>query len=284
MAIYPHLEARLETIKTHGDLVRDRALSQVGGKGLFVKEIENALLAHEIDIAVHSLKDMPTEQPSSLVLGVILARADPRDALVVRGSQANLLGLPEGAIVGTSSLRRRAQMLAQRPDLEVRDLRGNVDTRLRKLHSGQYNAIVLAAAGLIRLGRTDTISQYLPPELMLPAVGQGALCIEHRADDEATRQLLEPLEHAPTRLATSAERAFLHRLEGGCQVPVAAYGQVASDRLHLQGLAASLDGKQLVRLEIEGPASTATNLGSQLAERVLAAGGEEILEEIRHGS
>jgi hydroxymethylbilane synthase len=283
-AIRPHLDLHLKTIKTHGDLVRDRALSQVGGKGLFVKEIESALLAGEIDLAVHSLKDMPTELPRGLALGAILARADARDALVVRGQGTDLADLPEGAVVGTSSLRRRAQVLAQRPDLRVRDLRGNVDTRLRKLRSGQYDAVVLAAAGLVRLGHADEIDQYLPPNLMLPAVGQGALCVEIRANDSATRSLLAPLDHEPTHQATSAERAFLHRLEGGCQVPVAAYGQVHDSELQLWGLAASLDGKQLVKDEIRGPATSAVRLGSELAERVLAGGGQAILEEIRRGS
>jgi hydroxymethylbilane synthase len=277
----PELDTQLKTIKTQGDLVRDRALSQVGGKGLFVKEIENALLAGEIDLAVHSLKDMPTEQPRGLALGAVLPRADARDALVTRRQQTDLAGLPEGAIVGTSSLRRKAQVLALRPDLQVHDLRGNVDTRLGKLRSGQYDAVVLAAAGLIRLGHADEIDQYLPPHLVLPAVGQGALCIEVRADDAATRNLLAPLDHAPTRLATTAERAFLHRLEGGCQVPIAAYGQVEGDQLHLWGLVAALDGSQLVKEEILGPVEEPVGLGAKLAEQLLAAGGGVVLEAIR---
>ncbi len=283
-AIYPHLDPQLKTIKTHGDLVRDRALSQVGGKGLFVKEIENALLAGEIDLAVHSLKDMPTELPRGLALGVVLARADARDALVVRGQRTDLAGLPDGAIVGTSSLRRKAQVLAFRPDLAVRDLRGNVDTRLRKLHSGQYDAVVLAAAGLLRLGYEGEIGQYLPVDLVLPAVGQGALCVEIRVGDDATQRLLAPLNHTATRQATSAERAFLHCLEGGCQVPIGAYGEVDGDQLCLRGLVASLDGARLVGDEIRGPSADPVRLGTELAERVLAAGGAALLEEIRHGS
>jgi hydroxymethylbilane synthase len=214
-AIHPELDVVVKTIQTRGDVVRDRALSQVGGKGLFVKEIEQALLAGEIDLAVHSLKDMPTEQPDSLALGAILERADPRDALVVRDGGDGLSGLASGARVGTSSLRRRAQLLAVRPDLEVLDLRGNVDTRLRKLGEGRYEAVVLAAAGLARLGHAEAITQFLPVETMLPAVGQGALCIEVRSDDKATRGLISMLDHMPTRQATEAERAFLHRLEGG---------------------------------------------------------------------
>lgn len=282
--IEPHLDLRLKTIKTHGDLVRDRALSQVGGKGLFVKEIETALLTSEIDLAVHSLKDMPTEQLDGLALGAILERADARDALVFGGRQQDLAELPRGARVGTSSLRRRAQLLSQRPDLQILDLRGNVDTRLRKLQSGEYEAVVLAAAGLLRLGYADAIGQYLPPDLMLPAVGQGALCVEVRADDDATCSLLAPLDHTPTRQAISAERAFLHCLEGGCQVPIGAYGEVDGDQLHLRGLVASLDGTRLVGDEIRGPAASPMSLGTELAERVLAAGGAAVLDGVRHGS
>jgi hydroxymethylbilane synthase len=284
LASNPGLRVELKTIKTHGDLVRDRALSQVGGKGLFVKEIENALLAGEIDLAVHSLKDMPTEQPDGLVFGAILERADARDALAVADKQRGLAELPQGSRVGTSSLRRRAQLLARRPDLRVLDLRGNVDTRLGKLYAGDYDAIVLAAAGLDRLGHAEAIGQYLPLEIMLPAVGQGALCVEIRAGDVATQQLIGPLDHSPTRQASSAERALLHRLEGGCQVPVGAYGEVTGEQLHLRGMVASLDGTRLVTDEIRGPATESPSLGTRLAERLLAAGGEAILEEIRRAS
>jgi len=231
-AAAPDLDVQIKIIQTRGDLVRDRALSQVGGKGLFVKEIENALLTGEIDLAVHSLKDMPTEQPEGLSLGSILERAEPRDALVVRGGAGGLEGLPSGARVGTSSLRRRAQLLAVRPDLQLLDLRGNVDTRLRKLREGQYDAVVLAVAGLVRLGYADAINQVLPLDLMLPAPGQGALCIEVRADDGSTQDLIAALDHPPTRWAAQAERAFLRRLEGGCQVPIGAYAEVSGDLLH----------------------------------------------------
>jgi hydroxymethylbilane synthase len=283
-ALHPELDVVVKTIQTRGDLVRDRALSQVGGKGLFVKEIEQALLAGEIDLAVHSLKDMPTEQPDSLVLGAILARADSRDALVVRDGGDDLSGLASGARVGTSSLRRRAQLLAVRPDLEVLDLRGNVDTRLRKLDEGRYEAVVLAAAGLARLGHAEAITQFLPVETMLPAVGQGALCIEVRSDDEATRGLISMLDHPPTRQATQAERAFLHRLEGGCQVPIGAYAEATEGMLRLRGLIAALDGSRLVRDEIHGPAADAAQLGTVLAESMRSAGGEAILEKIRRDS
>jgi hydroxymethylbilane synthase len=279
----PDLEIQVRLIRTRGDLVRDRALSQVGGKGLFVKELENSLLAAEIELAVHSLKDMPTELPSGLALAAIPERADPRDALLAREGESNLLALPTGARVGTSSLRRRSQLLAARPDLEVLDLRGNVDTRLRKLHGGEYDAVVLAAAGLIRLGRAEAIGEYLPADLMLPAAGQGALCAEVRADDEQTCALLAPLDHRPTRQATQAERAFLRRLEGGCQVPIGAYAVVEGDQLYLRGLIASLDGHRVVKDELRGPATKADLLGVELAERVLAAGGEAVLEEIGRG-
>lgn len=283
-AIHPGLEVSSEIIQTRGDLVRDRALSEVGGKGLFVKEIEQALLSGAVDLAVHSLKDMPTEQPEGLVLGAILERADPRDALVVRGGEGSLDTLPQGARVGTSSLRRRAQLLAARPDLQVRDLRGNVDTRLRKLREGQYDAVVLAVAGLVRLGHAEAIDQMLPIDLMLPAVGQGALCVEVRADDETTSRLISPLDHAPTRWATEAERSLLGWLEGGCQVPIGAYAEVDTGQIHLRGMVAALDGTRLVRDEGRGPAAEPTQLGKAVAERLLLAGGDEILEEVRRGS
>jgi hydroxymethylbilane synthase len=281
--VAPELEVVVKTIETQGDLVRDRALSEVGGKGLFVKEIELALLRGEIDLAVHSLKDMPTEQPEGLALGAIPERAEPCDALVVRGGEGSLPTLPLQSRVGTSSLRRRAQLLAARPDLQVLDLRGNVDTRLRKLADGQYDAVVLAAAGLVRLGHGDAISQVLDVEAMLPAVGQGALCVEVRTGDGKTRALIEPLDHPATRQATQAERAFLRRLEGGCQVPIGAYAEVRGEQLHLRGLVAALDGSRLVRDEIHGSASDGDELGAELAEQVLAAGGERILDEVRRG-
>ncbi|MGC9333887.1 MAG: hydroxymethylbilane synthase [Anaerolineae bacterium] len=279
-ALNPDLQVEVRTIKTLGDQVRDRALAQVGSKGLFVKEIEAALLAGEIDLAVHSLKDMPTQLPPALSLGAILERADPRDALVVRGEAAELDQLPEGALVGTSSLRRRAQLLAIRPDLRVQDIRGNVDTRLRKLREGQYDALILAAAGLVRLGHSEAISQLLPVERMLPAVGQGALCAEVRAADQSTSALVAQLDHLPTHQEADAERAFLRRLGGGCQVPIGAYAQVSGANLYLRGLVASLDGTKIVRDEIQGAASEAAHLGTILAGRLLAAGATVLLEEI----
>jgi len=282
-ALCPELSIRIERITTLGDRVRDRALSQVGGKGLFVKEIENALLAQEIDLAVHSLKDMPTELPDGLILGAILERADPRDALVARDGKSTLSTLAHGARVGTSSLRRQAQLLAIRSDLEVTDLRGNVDTRLRKLRDGECDAALLAVAGLARLGYADAISERLPVDVMLPAVGQGALCVEVRADDVMTQSLIAGIDHRPTHEAVIAERAFLQRLEGGCRVPIGAYATLDDDWLCLRGLIALPDGAQVVRDEIYGPVANATRLGVELAESLLAAGGETILRKVQRG-
>ena len=280
----PALAIEVKTITTEGDVKRDRPLSQVGGKGLFVKEIEQALLTGEIDLAVHSLKDMPTGQPQGLTIGAVLERADPRDALVTQEVGGGLAALAAEARVGTSSLRRRAQLLAARPELQVFELRGNVDTRLRKLRAGEYDAVVLAAAGLIRLGYANAIGQTLPVDVMLPAAGQGALCVEVRVGDEATAAMTAVLDHPRTSQATQAERALLRRLEGGCQVPVGAYAEVADDQVHLRGLVASLDGTRLVRDEITGPAAAGGQLGTELAEHLLAAGADAILEEIRRVS
>ena len=282
-AIRPGLKVRIQRITTQGDRVRDRALSQVGGKGLFVKEIENALLGQEIDLAVHSLKDMPTELPDGLILGAILERADPRDALVTREGKSSLATLARGSRVGTSSLRRQAQLLAIRPDLEVVDLRGNVDTRLRKLRDGECDAAVLAAAGLARLGYADAISERLPVDVMLPAVGQGALCVEVRAGDGMTQTLLAGIDHRPTHQAAIAERAFLQRLEGGCRVPIGGYATLDAGQLCLRGLIALPDGTRQVRDEIRGPVAESTSAGIELAERLLAAGGEAILRKVQRG-
>jgi hydroxymethylbilane synthase len=282
-AVARDLQVEVRTIQTLGDEVRDRALARVGGKGLFVKEIEAALLAEEIDLAVHSLKDMPTQLPEGLSLAAILERADPRDALVVADGTGDLESLPPGARVGTSSLRRQAQLLALRPDLRVVDVRGNVDTRLRKLRDGQADALILATAGLVRLGRAEAIGQILPAGRMLPAVGQGALCVEVRSDDERTRALVGQLDHRATRQATDAERAFLRRLEGGCQVPIGAYAEVSGGTLHLRGLVASVDGSRLLRDEIRGPAGQGVRLGVELAEQLLAAGAAALLQEIERG-
>ena len=275
----PALTVTLQRIKTSGDRILDVPLAAIGGKGLFVKEIEEALLREEIDLAVHSMKDVPTILPDGLSILCVPAREDPRDVLVSRDS-CSLDQLPKGSRIGTSSLRRQAQLLHYRPDLHIELLRGNLDTRLRKLHNGEYDAIVLAAAGLMRMGWSNKVTEYLPPEVSLPAIGQGALGLEGRRHDRFVETLVEKLEHRPTRTAVMAERALLKRLEGGCQVPIAAHATVKGDTLIMDGLISSVDGRRLVRDTIQGPASEAESLGSQLAEKLLAQGGDRILNEI----
>jgi hydroxymethylbilane synthase len=288
-AAHPGLEVELQIITTKGDRVLDVALSAVGDKGLFVKELEQALLAREVDLCVHSCKDLPSLVPDGLTLAAFPERASPLDVLVTPGDAgAGLDGLRHGAVVGTSSLRRASQLRALRPDLELRDVRGNVDTRLRKLAEGQYEALVLAAAGLDRLGLVGAggrlvsdghsfLARPIPAAQMLPAVAQGTLAIECRADDAPTLALLATLDHAPTRAAALAERAFLRRLEGGCQVPIAAHAALDGAGLTLHGLVASLDGATIVRGELAGGTADAEALGTALAERLIAAGAGEIL-------
>jgi len=279
-AHYPHLTFSLKLIRTSGDRLADRPLTAFGGKGLFIKELEEALRAGEIDLAVHSLKDMPAELPEGLQLAAILEREDPRDALVTRTGEGTVRTLPKGAIVGTSSLRRLAQLRAMRPDLDIRPLRGNVDTRLRKLDEGHYEAIILAAAGLVRLGLEARIVERIPTEVMIPAIGQGAIAVETRAEDDDVTALVARLDHPPTRAATMAERAFLHRLGGGCHVPIAAHAELVSDepaRLLLRGMIASPDGTRLLKAHISGPLTEAVALGHQLAERLIAEGALALL-------
>lgn len=284
LAAWPGVEeVSLTIIKTTGDRVQDVALSAVGGKGLFTKEIEEALLRRDVDLAVHSMKDMPSLLPDGCVLAAVPERVDPRDAWVVpaNGPAASWDELPAGAVVGTSSLRRAAQLRALRPDLAIVALRGNVDTRLRKLDEGvdDMRAIVLACAGLRRLGWGGRIEREIPTEVMLPAVGQGALAIEARDGDEPVLAILRAaLEHAPTRAATTAERAFLARLEGGCQVPIAGHATLSGDTLWLRGLVASVDGREVVRGERSGPAADAAALGLALAEELLSRGAKALLE------
>ncbi len=272
----PEIEIAIEKIRTKGDIIHDVALAKIGGKGLFVKEIENALLEGKIDLAVHSLKDLPTVLPQGLTIGAVLAREDARDALVSR-LNLPLAHLPEGARLGTSSLRRTAQLRAYRPDFRIVNLRGNVDTRLRKAMSEDYEAVVLAAAGLRRLGHADRITEILPPEVIMPAVGQGALAVEVRADDQATRSLVALLNDSQAQMATRAERSFLQRLGGGCQVPIAAYGLIEDRALTLRGLVASVDGSQVVRGQKTGPPDQAEEVGEALAEELLAQGASELL-------
>ncbi len=275
----PGLTISLQRIQTSGDKILDVPLAKIGGKGLFVKEIEDALLSKEIDLAVHSMKDVPTALPEGLDILCVPPREDPRDALITRDG-CRLDQLKPGARIGTSSLRRQSQLLHYRPDFTIEMLRGNLDTRLRKLREGQFDAIVLAAAGLRRLAWDAEITEYLPVHLSLPAIAQGALGIEARSDDSFVRELLSRFEHRPTRITVTAERAMLHRLEGGCQVPIAAHAVLEGDRITVDGLVASVDGRRVIRHQIQGPASEAQALGTKLAERLLADGGDVILKEI----
>jgi len=276
----PSLAVRIEIIKTSGDANND-PLSVIGGKGVFTRELEEALLDTRIDIAVHSLKDLPTIIPDGLSIAAICKREDPRDALVVNrrqeGSPAALFSLPKGATIGTSSPRRLAQLKHLRDDLVIKELRGNVDTRLRKLDEGQYDALVLACAGLRRLGLATRISAALPASEMLPAVGQGALGIETRAGDEATIAVVSKLNHKFTRVACTAERAFLRSLGGGCQLPIAAYAVVREKRITLDGLVAEPQGRRLVRDRISGSLDEAEQLGTELGEQLLKQGANELL-------
>ncbi len=278
--LWPGLQVEFVKITTKGDKILDVPLAKVGGKGLFVKEIEQALLRKEVDIAVHSLKDVPSEVPDGLEVSVFPEREDPRDA-VISAKGLGLSDLPEGARVGTSSLRRMAQIRAQWPHLEVVSLRGNLDTRLKKLDSGEFDCIILASAGLNRLNLADRVTEYLEPDRMLPAIGQGSLGIEFRTDDEGTRKILAPLHHETTAVCVQAERAFLNRLEGGCQVPIGGYCTMDEDgRLTLEGLVADELGKRIIRRSRQGSSTDPEALGETLGEEILEAGGKEILREV----
>ncbi|MEK6632732.1 MAG: hydroxymethylbilane synthase, partial [Nitrospirota bacterium] len=278
-AVAPDITVTLTRIQTSGDKIVDVPLAKIGGKGLFVKEIEEALLSGEIDFAVHSMKDVPTQLPDGLEILCVPPREDSRDALISR-TGCRFQELPVGARVGSSSLRRQSQFLHARPDLRIEMLRGNLDTRLKKLKEGQFDAIILAAAGLRRLGWTEEITEYLDPQLCLPAIGQGALGIEGRSNDQFVRSILSRLTHPPTQVAVTAERALLHRLEGGCQVPIAAYATLTNDQVRLEGLVASVDGKTVIRDAVQGTRAEAQALGTRLAERLLARGADKILGEI----
>ncbi len=275
----PHLSIRLERIQTSGDKITDVPLAKIGGKALFVKEIEEALLRKDIDLAVHSMKDVPSVLPEGLVIHCVPTREDPRDALLSRNGES-FHDLPTSAKIGTSSLRRQSQFLAQRPDFSIHMLRGNLDTRVRKLQEGQFDAIVLAASGLKRLGWIAQITECLSPEISLPAVGQGALGIEGRIDDVFIRNLLAPLNDSSSRIAVLAERAFLARLEGGCQVPIAGHATIDGEKLTFHGLVASEDGQHIIREEMDGLVAEADSLAVTVAERLLKAGGDKILQEI----
>lgn len=276
---YPDCKVTLKKIVTKGDRILDVPLAQIGGKGLFTKEIETELLDGTVDLAVHSLKDMPTVLPEGLCLTAITTRANVGDAFV-SNKYASFSELPQGAVLGTSSLRRKAQLLAVRPDLKIVDLRGNVDTRLRKLDEGQMDAIILAAAGLERLGHADHIREIIPTTVCLPAVGQGALAIECRSDNKEVRDMLAFLNDLPTKQATDAERAFLGLIEGGCQVPIGVHAEVENDNVKIEAVIASLNGSKVLRNNITGPAVNAADLGRKLGQQMLAEGGEQILADI----
>lgn len=278
-AHHPGIRVEVITITTQGDRIIDRPLSSFGGKGLFVKEIEEALHRKEIDVAVHSLKDMPAELPETLYLGVIPEREDPYDVLLAKNG-LTFKELPAGSSVGTSSLRRAAQLLHARRDLEITPLRGNLDTRIKKLATTDMQAIVVAAAGLNRIGFKERAAHYFPCEILLPAIGQGALGLELRRDDTKTQGILAFLDHDETRLTVEAERSFLAELKAGCQLPVAGFAQLEDGNLLLDGLVANLDGTTIIRDTIEGPAKTAQDLGIALARRLLDAGARTILDEI----
>lgn len=276
---HPDLDVEIHTIKTTGDKILDVPLAKVGGKGLFVKEIEEALLNESVDLAVHSMKDVPTELPEGLDIVAVSEREDPRDAVLGRGSTP-ILELPEGSRIGTSSLRRQAQLYASRPDFVIEPLRGNVNTRLRKLKEGMYDAIILAMAGVRRLGWEAEVTEVIDPDVMLPAIGQGALGIEARLEDRDTLDRIAFLNDEETRSCVAAERSFLHRLEGGCQVPIAAHAIREGSDVLLKGLVGSVDGKKIIRDANRGPAQDAAAIGTDLAQRILEAGGRDILEEV----
>lgn len=277
--LYPDLTIELVPMVTKGDVILDSPLAKIGGKGLFVKELENALLNKEADIAVHSMKDVPMQFPEGLGLAVICQREDPRDAFVSH-SYRTFAELPQGAVVGTSSLRRQCQLKALRPDLNIRSLRGNVGTRLSKLDNGDYDAIILASAGLIRLGLADRIASFIDVEQSLPAAGQGAVGIECRTDDMQVQALLAPLADAETTYCVRAERAMNNHLQGGCQVPIGGYAVLQQGQLYLRALVGDIDGSRIIRAEGKSPVENAEALGVQIAEQLLAQGADKILQAI----
>jgi len=273
------LEVELVTMSTQGDKILDTPLAKIGGKGLFVKELEQGMLEGRADIAAHSIKDVPMDFPAGLFLATILEREEPCDAFV-SNKYAALDELPQRAIVGTSSLRRRCQLLSKRPDLQIHDLRGNVNTRLSKLDNGEYDAIILACAGLVRLEMSDRIRQRLSAEQILPAVGQGAIGLEAREGDNEVLSLITALDDADTRYRITAERAMNHRLHGGCQVPIAGHALLEGNEIHLRGLVGEPNGSRIISGEIHGPKTEAEQLGLQLADELLAKGANEILEKL----
>ena len=275
----PDFHVDLNIIKTKGDRITDRPLAMVGGKGLFVKEIETALLNKDIDLAVHSMKDMPGSLPEGLVIGAIPKRENPFDVLIAKNN-CLLTDYKKNFIIGTSSLRRASQIKHMQPDVKIESIRGNLDTRIKKLKSGEYDAIVLAAAGLIRLGQADEITEYLDETVMLPAVGQGALCIETRQNDDIIAPIMEKLDHYDTRVCVTGERAFLKQIEGSCHIPVACFAKIADNKIVLTALVASEDGKELIKEQIISSIDEIKNSGKILADNLLEKGGRKILENL----
>ena len=277
--LHDNVDIDIRIIATSGDIIQDVPLAKIGGKGLFVKEIEEALLANEIDLAVHSMKDVPMELPTELGISVITKRENPLDALISKNGE-KLADLPQGATIGTSSLRRSSQLLKYRGDFKIHPLRGNVDTRLRKVEEGKYDAILLASAGLNRLGWANRITEEISHDILLPAMGQGALGIETRLDDTMIYDFISTLNHEQTHYAVSAERSLVGRLDGGCQVPIGAYARVEKGLITLKGLVASLDGEIIYKLENVGPVDDAINIGQELGAQLLKMGANEILEKL----
>jgi len=277
--LHDNVDIDIRIIATSGDIIQDVPLAKIGGKGLFVKEIEEALLANEIDLAVHSMKDVPMELPTELGISVITKRENPLDVLISKNGE-KLADLPQGATIGTSSLRRSSQLLKYRDDFKIHPLRGNVDTRLRKVEEGKYDAILLASAGLNRLGWANRITEEISPDILLPAMGQGALGIETRLDDTKIYDFISTLNHEQTHYAVSAERSMVGRLDGGCQVPIGAYARVEKGLIKLKGLVASLDGEIIYKLENVGPVDDAINIGQELGAQLLKMGANEILEKL----
>jgi hydroxymethylbilane synthase len=278
-ARHPDVSVELIRITTKGDKILDSALSKIGGKGLFVKEIEEALLRKDVDLAVHSIKDVPGDLPEGLCLSVFPEREDPRDAFISK-EYSSLYDLPRGASIGTGSLRRSSQLQGIRPDLKIVPIRGNVDTRLKRIQAGEFHAIILAAAGLKRLGLSENLKQLLPTDVCLPAIGQGALGLETREGDDRVLDIISFFNHRETELTVRAERAFLKGLNGGCQVPIAGYGVIEGRTISLKGMVAELDGSRIIKDEATGPEDKPEKLGAGLAEKLLQAGAEKILAAV----
>ena len=281
---HPSIKIEVQIIKTQGDKILDSPLSKIGDKGLFTKELDRALLDHRIDLAVHSLKDIPTHVEEGLTIAAFCEREDVRDVFIShpKKKHARLADVPIHGTIATGSLRRRCQLLRIRPDLTIAEIRGNLGTRIEKLNASSWDGMILAKAGLTRLGHSELIAEILSPTSFLPAVGQGALAIETRGKDDLVSQLVQPLDHISTRQSTLGERALLRRLEGGCQIPIGTYGRIENGRFRLDAIIGSLDGKRSVRSSIEGSPDNSEQLGVSLAERLLSDGGEAILDEIRH--